>query len=396
MRPAPVPARRSARHARQARAADRQAGREGDLPISSIFSAALAISPSRSAARSRGLPRPATSRASARPEVGHRPQRLAQAVAAQRLVMAPLHQRQPRLDRARGRSAAPTRSAPSSRRPGAVTQRSIVAKQATRDAPALRAANLQAVARRRVDRHCRLAGDPARRVKEGTQHLSASRRDRPAGRPPRPIRRARATRSRRASPPRTAPSARARRSGCRTRPCPRSSRTPGTVSAAIVSAGASRASSDLRSPGPHAIKLEPPGRNVGGGNAVFVADAAHRGEPVGGPRLEQGLLGQRAGRDQPDDRAVDQRLGTARLARLGRAFDLLGDGDAVPRADQPCEIGLRPNAPARRTSARARRYPRRVSSAQCRASPPRPWRRRRTIRRNRPSGRTARHHLPRP
>ena len=56
--------------------------------------------------------------------------------------------------------------------------------------------------------------------------------------------------------------------------------------------------------------------------------------------FEQRLLGQRAGRDHADDRAVDQRLGAARLARLGGAFGLLGDGDAVAALDQPREIGL--------------------------------------------------------
>ena len=47
------------------------------------------------------------------------------------------------------------------------------------------------------------------------------------------------------------------------------------------------------------------------------------------------------GRDQADDRPLDQCLRPAGLARLGRAFDLLGDGDAVAAPDQPGEIGFR-------------------------------------------------------
>ena len=56
--------------------------------------------------------------------------------------------------------------------------------------------------------------------------------------------------------------------------------------------------------------------------------------------FEQGLLGQRARRDEADDRAIDQRLGPARLAGLGGAFGLLRDGDAMAAADQPREVGF--------------------------------------------------------
>ena len=87
-------------------------------------------------------------------------------------------------------------------------------------------------------------------------------------------------------------------------------------------------------------QLKPAGRDVGGGNAPIIPRLADRGEPVGGASAEQGILGQCSGRDQADDRAVDQRLGPARLARRGRAFDLFGNRDPVPGADQPGEIAL--------------------------------------------------------
>ena len=56
--------------------------------------------------------------------------------------------------------------------------------------------------------------------------------------------------------------------------------------------------------------------------------------------IEQCFFGQRPGRDQADNGAVDQGFGAAGFARRGRAFDLLGDGDAVAGADQPGEIAL--------------------------------------------------------
>ncbi len=87
-------------------------------------------------------------------------------------------------------------------------------------------------------------------------------------------------------------------------------------------------------------QLEAPGRNVAGGDRAFLAGATDRRQPVGRAAVEQGVLGQRARGHQPDDRALDQRLGSARLAGFGRAFDLLGDGDAVAGADQPGEIAF--------------------------------------------------------
>jgi hypothetical protein len=85
--------------------------------------------------------------------------------------------------------------------------------------------------------------------------------------------------------------------------------------------------------------LEAAGRDVGRGEAVAVADARHRRQPVRASRIEQSLLGQGAGRDDPDDGAVDHRLVPA-LPRLGRALDLLGDGDPEAAPDQPGEVGF--------------------------------------------------------
>ena len=97
--------------------------------------------------------------------------------------------------------------------------------------------------------------------------------------------------------------------------------------------------------GPHLARpagdqLEPAGRNVGRGDRPLVANPGDRREPVGTAAFEQCFLGQRSGRDQPHDRTLDQCLRAARLASLGGAFGLLGDGDAVAGADQPGEVGF--------------------------------------------------------
>ena len=56
-------------------------------------------------------------------------------------------------------------------------------------------------------------------------------------------------------------------------------------------------------------------------------------------RIEQRILGDRAGRDDAHDVALDHRLAAALLG-LGRVFDLLADGDLEALADQAREIGL--------------------------------------------------------
>ena len=115
---------------------------------------------------------------------------------------------------------------------------------------------------------------------------------------------------------------------------------PGTLSAAMVSAGDRRASSDFNSPGPQATSSNRPVEMSAAAIAHSSPARATAASQLALPEFEQRLLGQRPGSDQPDDGALDQRLGPARLARLGGAFDLLGDGDAVPGADQPGEIGF--------------------------------------------------------
>ena len=80
-------------------------------------------------------------------------------------------------------------------------------------------------------------------------------------------------------------------------------------------------------------------RYVGPRHSDRVPDACDRRQPVRYPRVEQRVFGQRAGRHHPDDRAGDDALAPALLG-VGRAFNLLGDRDTVPAADQPLEVDL--------------------------------------------------------
>jgi hypothetical protein len=85
--------------------------------------------------------------------------------------------------------------------------------------------------------------------------------------------------------------------------------------------------------------------------------------------LEQGLLGQVPG---VTSRMIARSTSAfdPRLARLGRALGLLGDGDAVAGADQPREVAIRAHGPARRTSGtRLATIARRAWSARCRGRP---------------------------
>eukprot|EP01136_Pigoraptor_vietnamica_P023031 Opistho-1_new@6302 len=86
--------------------------------------------------------------------------------------------------------------------------------------------------------------------------------------------------------------------------------------------------------------LEPAGRDVGGGDRGFAARLADRGAPVGGAAVEQRFLGQRARCDDADDRAGDQRLGAGTFLGLFGRFDLVGDGDTLPGLDQAGEIAV--------------------------------------------------------
>ena len=71
---------------------------------------------------------------------------------------------------------------------------------------------------------------------------------------------------------------------------------------------------------------------VGSGSGALAASAGakQRGEIVARLGIEQRVLGERARRDEAHDVAAHDRLGAA-LARFGRIFELLGDGDAVAR-----------------------------------------------------------------
>ena len=158
----------------------------------------------------------------------------------------------------------------------------------------------------------------------------------------------------------------------------------------------SRASSAASSPGPQAISSNRPVEMSAAAMAQSSPARPIAASQLAADEFEQGLLGQRAGRDEPDDGAFDQRFRAARLSRFCRAFRLLGDGDPMSGLDQPREVRIRRNEPGRRTSGSARRHPRRAWSAQCRGRPRRSSHRRRTARRSRPSGRTARHRRPLP
>jgi hypothetical protein len=123
----------------------------------------------------------------------------------------------------------------------------------------------------------------------------------------------------------------------------------------------------------HRDDFEASGRNIGGGNRhlAVAADLRERGEAVGAAPFEQRFFGQRARGDETDDVARDKRLRSAARLGLGGGFDLFGDRDAVPGADQPREIGFGGMDRVRRTSPPAPRHARRATSARCRASPPR-------------------------
>ena len=145
----------AARPARHGRPARQKAGRAARAVRARFrahaLSAAAAARPSRRSARSRGVPRPAARRASARAKSGI-------AFSAGVHARAGSHRRAARpqaraaLDRASSVRGALI-SSQSSRRPAAVWQRSISPSRLPATLPRDRARKLQAVARRGVDRH---------------------------------------------------------------------------------------------------------------------------------------------------------------------------------------------------------------------------------------------------
>ncbi len=91
--------------------------------------------------------------------------------------------------------------------------------------------------------------------------------------------------------------------------------------------------------GQHRLGREVGGRQIEPGQRQLALRLGERGEIIVAARIEQRILGERAGRDHPHDRALDHRLGAALLG-LGGILDLLADRDLEALADQAREIGL--------------------------------------------------------
>ena len=85
--------------------------------------------------------------------------------------------------------------------------------------------------------------------------------------------------------------------------------------------------------------VERPGRDIGPGQRPCVSNLAQSGKKVVPPGLEQGLLGERAGGDEPHHLALDHRFRAALLG-LGGAFHLFADRDAKALADQRQKVAL--------------------------------------------------------
>jgi hypothetical protein len=81
------------------------------------------------------------------------------------------------------------------------------------------------------------------------------------------------------------------------------------------------------------------GRDVEPSEAERAADVGQRHQIVVAARIEQRVLGDRAGGDDADHLAADDGLGAA-LLRLGRILHLLADGDLEALADQLRKIGI--------------------------------------------------------
>ena len=81
------------------------------------------------------------------------------------------------------------------------------------------------------------------------------------------------------------------------------------------------------------------GRDVDPGEAELGPARGQCRQPVAAPRVEQAVLGERAGGDDPDHVAPDQRLARP-LAGLGGILQLLADRDLEALADQPMQVEL--------------------------------------------------------
>ena len=119
----------------------------------------------------------------------------------------------------------------------------------------------------------------------------------------------------------------------------RSASTSRRPSGSSSSPGATRASSAGKVPSATAPGQELAGRDVDPGQRQALLAARQRGEEVVAARLEQAVLGQRAGGDEADDLAPHQRLGAA-PPRRRRVLGLLADRDLEALPDQALEVAL--------------------------------------------------------
>jgi hypothetical protein len=81
------------------------------------------------------------------------------------------------------------------------------------------------------------------------------------------------------------------------------------------------------------------GREVEPGQRQLALRLGDGGEVIVAARIEQGVFGQGAGRDDTDHGALDHRLG-ATLLGLGGVLDLLADRDLEALPDQARQVGL--------------------------------------------------------
>ena len=264
-------------------------------------------------------------------EVGHRLERGAHALTANCILMQPGNQREPLLDCA---ALGERRGDVFAQQPASCGGLATVdfPKQAAGDAAAGRARQLEAVAACCVDCHVARPSDAPRdveqdaraflrRVEIGEQparsgEFGARGRSEPVER-----RQAKARLERAFAGGAVEPTLAGRRTDAR----------HGGVGDRLGWRKARKFRGKFAWPAVH--QLETAGGDIGGSDRPILADAPDCRQPVGRGGFEQSVLGQRSGRHQANDRAVHQCLGSARLARFGGAFSLLGDGDPVSATD---------------------------------------------------------------
>jgi hypothetical protein len=148
---------------------------------------------------------------------------------------------------------------------------------------------------------------------------------------------------------------------------------PGTVESAIRLISAGGQAREFRRPTQPVRKSTSSNRPVEmSAAAIAQSSPACRSRRASWPRTIRAASPRSSvpGVTEADDRALDQRLRSPRPARLRGALGLLGNCDSVARADQAGQIGLRPRALARRTSAPARhRALAALGSGRCRGRP---------------------------